>query len=175
MLDRRGCHDARSYHRLAVDFIRRLRDAETDSRRRNTACGRRGKARWSFLGVGGPYQGHPEHNRRHAADCSVRQMFQHRVKRLPVVDSGNRLVGIVSRSDILRVFLRSDLSIRDEVRSLTSRVGNGGVRPEVKDGVVILRGKMRPESFTEALARLVGVLPGVVGVRNEVKVGVGDD
>lgn len=46
---------------------------------------------------------------------AVRVMQEHRVKRLPVVSEAERLVGIVSRSDLLRVFLRRDHAIRAEI------------------------------------------------------------
>ena len=46
---------------------------------------------------------------------AARLMDTERVKRLPVVDSEGRLVGIVSRSDLLRPYLRSDEDIREEI------------------------------------------------------------
>src|SRR5450759_5970320 len=42
-------------------------------------------------------------------------MFQHRIQRLPVIDSENRPVGIISRTQLLKVFLRSDELIRREI------------------------------------------------------------
>ena len=47
----------------------------------------------------------------------AKMMDDERVKRLPVVDEQGRLVGIVSRSDLLRVYLRDDAAIRDEIRA----------------------------------------------------------
>jgi CBS domain-containing protein len=42
-------------------------------------------------------------------------MDRHQVKRLPVVDETGKVIGIVSRSDLLRVFLRRDSAIREEI------------------------------------------------------------
>lgn len=47
---------------------------------------------------------------------AARLMDGRRLKRLPVVDEAGRLVGIVSRIDLLRVFLRQDCAIREEIR-----------------------------------------------------------
>jgi CBS domain-containing protein len=105
---------------------------------------------------------------------AVRQMFQHRINRLPVVDASGRLVGLISRSDILRVFLRSDISIRREVTDgvLTDLplIGQGHVTPQVRDGVVTLEGEVESGTLTEVLLRLVASVPGVVGVHNHLKV-----
>jgi len=42
-------------------------------------------------------------------------MQQRKVNRLPVVDQSGRPVGIVTRADLLEIFLRSDAEIHDEV------------------------------------------------------------
>jgi CBS-domain-containing membrane protein len=106
--------------------------------------------------------------------AAVRQMFQHRINRLPVVGPDGRLVGIVSRSDVLRMFLRSDVSIRREVRTAVAGdmpfIGKGRVWADVTDGVVTLDGEVEPGTLTDVLLRLVSSVPGVVGVKNQLKV-----
>jgi CBS domain-containing protein len=105
---------------------------------------------------------------------AVREMFQHRINRLPVVDHEDRLLGIISRSDVLRMFLRSDLAIRKDVdRALTTDlqlVAKGTIRADVHDGVVTLQGELEPGALTGVLLRLVASVPGVVGVKNRMKV-----
>ena len=96
-------------------------------------------------------------------------MFEHHLKVLPVVDSKNRLVGIISRSQVLKVFLRSDESIRREVaRDLLNEPQGrrGDVEVDVKDGVVHLYGDLEMASLSDLIQRLVAGVPGVVGVVN---------
>jgi CBS-domain-containing membrane protein len=100
-------------------------------------------------------------------------MFQHRVQVLPVVDSEKRLAGMVNRSQILKVFLRSDESIRREiVRDLVEvpLIGRRDVDVEVNEGVVQLHGEVETGSLTEIVSRLVSSVPGVVGVESHLKV-----
>lgn len=67
-----------------------------------------------------------------------------RVNRLPVVDDGGRMVGIVSRIDVLGVFDRPDNDIRDEVTKKIL-VGDFGLDPgafdvTVRSGIVTITG-----------------------------------
>ena len=105
--------------------------------------------------------------------AAARLMFDRRVKRLPVVDSGGRLAGIVSRTDILRVFLRSDDWIRKEVaHGLLNEfplLGRGRVEVSVHDGVVRLDGDVETGSLTGLLVRLIAAVPGVAGVENRLR------
>jgi CBS-domain-containing membrane protein len=99
---------------------------------------------------------------------AARLMLWDRVKRLPVVDPEGRLVGIVSRSDLLKVFLRSDESIREEVRRhvLADQLGleTEALDVSVSDGVVTLEGEAESaEQASRAVAGARGV-EGVVGV-----------
>lgn len=104
---------------------------------------------------------------------AARTMYERGVKSLPVVDGSNRLVGIVSREDILKIFLRSDESIRKEVANgLLNELpllGRGRVHVTVKDGVVTLDGEVETGSLTGLLVRLIAAVPGVVGVENRLQ------
>ncbi len=106
--------------------------------------------------------------------AAARLLFEHRINHLPVVDGDDRLAGIVSRSDMLRMFLRSDIAIRREVDSslvADMRVfGQCTIVADVRDGVVTLRGTVDPGTLTELLLRLVAGVPGVVGVKSHLEV-----
>ncbi|MBO0655785.1 CBS domain-containing protein [Streptomyces triculaminicus] len=102
---------------------------------------------------------------------AARAMEEHRVKRLPVVDDDGRLVGLVSRADLLRVFLRTDRAIREEiiedvlVRTLGERPSAVGV--EVNLGQVRLSGSVRRRSLLPALVQLCQSVDGVVSVEHQ--------
>ncbi|MFE9535637.1 CBS domain-containing protein [Streptomyces sp. NPDC006691] len=90
------------------------------------------------------------------------------VKRLPVVDNGGVLEGIVSRADLLKVFLRPDtelaLDVRREVVDRLFPVSHHGVRVDVEDGVVTLSGAVRDSSLIPVAERLAHTVEGVVAV-----------
>jgi len=106
--------------------------------------------------------------------AAVRQLFQHQINRLPVIDQDGCLVGIVSRSDVLRMFLRSDVAIRKDVDHAMVEdmpyLGKGTVWADVSDGVVTVNGRVEPGTLTSVLLRLVASVPGVVGVRSRLAV-----
>ncbi|MDT7839939.1 CBS domain-containing protein [Streptomyces justiciae] len=99
---------------------------------------------------------------------AARTMARARVKRLPVVDAGGRPVGIVSRADLLKVFLRGDEDIAEEVRrevvGYLFPTQADAVRVEVRDGVVRLGGRVRDKSLVPVAARLVRAVEGVVDI-----------
>lgn len=99
---------------------------------------------------------------------AARKMHRLGVNHLPVLDDDNRVVGIVSRADLLKVFLRPDEDIRgevtDEVLAHTLFVEPGAVRATVRDGVVTLEGQVERRSLVPALIGLVHAVDGVVGV-----------
>lgn len=101
---------------------------------------------------------------------AARLMHRRRVKRLPVVDEEGRLVGIVSRADLLQPFLRSDESIAEEVRTAvllqTLVIDPEAVTVAVEDGVVRLEGELETRSLAAIAARLVKAVDGVVAVDN---------
>jgi CBS domain-containing protein len=101
---------------------------------------------------------------------AARLMEQHGVKRLPVVEDGH-LVGIVARRDLLRLYLRPDAEIQQEIRDdvLCRRmwVDPAEIQVTVADGHVTLRGCPDRRSTTIMAVRLAGGVDGVVGVTDE--------
>lgn len=99
---------------------------------------------------------------------AARTMARHRVERLPVVDSEGRLVGIVARRDLLRLFLRSDEAIRaevvDEVLVRTLCLVPNAVGVGVHEGVVTLEGQLPHRSQVAVAVRMAAQVDGVVGV-----------
>lgn len=101
-----------------------------------------------------------------AADAA-RTMHEAGVKRLPVVDGGGRLVGIVSRADLLKVFLRTDGEIRSDVEdglALPLHIHPSAILVEVCDGVVRLTGHVRNRSEIGVAATEARKIEGVVAV-----------
>lgn len=100
---------------------------------------------------------------------AARVMAAARVKRLPVVDAEGRLRGIVSRGDLLKVFLREDEDIAEEVRrEVVGYVFPGEpspVRVAVADGAVTLSGRVADTARVPVASRLVRSVEGVVDVR----------
>ncbi|MEV7871584.1 CBS domain-containing protein [Streptomyces sp. NPDC088124] len=99
---------------------------------------------------------------------AARTMAVRRLKRLPVVDSAGMLRGIVSRRDLLKVFLRSDEDIAEEVREEVVRrlfeVPGESVRVTVVDGVVTLSGTVHDTALVPIAARLARAVEGTVDV-----------
>ncbi len=109
-----------------------------------------------------------------AASASVgeaaRVMHERRVKRLPVVDGEGRLVGIVSRRDLLSVFLRSDKELAAEIRRDFRQLlwlAPLEVDVTVTRGVAHIEGKVETKSLAELAGRLAVGVSGVVEVRND--------
>lgn len=107
-----------------------------------------------------------------ASDTSLseaaRLMQEKNVRRLVVVDPRGRIAGIVSRSDLLQVFLRTDDELRDEIAGeLIPAVllsPDDAVDVEVSWNVATLTGHVDRKSDAEILTRLTKELDGVVGV-----------
>jgi CBS domain-containing protein len=101
---------------------------------------------------------------------AARLMHERRIKRLPVVDAAGKLLGIVSRRDLLSVFLRGDAElaaeIRDDFRKLLW-LAPGEVEVTVTRGVARLEGRVETRSLAELAGRLTLGVSGVVEVRNQ--------
>jgi CBS domain-containing protein len=100
---------------------------------------------------------------------AARIMARSRVRRLPVVDGFGLLDGLVSRADLLKVFLREDDDIRQEVRrEVVARFfppPYSAVQLDVEDGIVTVTGRIRDHALVPVAARLVRAVEGVVDVR----------
>lgn len=101
---------------------------------------------------------------------AARLMHGKHVKRLPVIDDNGWLVGIVSRADLLKTFLRSDGSIRreivDDVLHRKFFVDPATATVEVRKGLVRLRGQVETKSLSALIEREVEAIEGTIGVDN---------
>ncbi|OEV31285.1 hypothetical protein AN219_05440, partial [Streptomyces nanshensis] len=101
---------------------------------------------------------------------AARTMDRRRVKRLAVVDGTDRLVGFLSRADLLRVFVRPDRAVRQEIAGdvldRTLGIGPTQVRVTVTDGRVTLQGIVERRALLPLVDRLTWGVYGVVEVRN---------
>jgi CBS domain-containing protein len=99
---------------------------------------------------------------------AARRLARHRIKRLPVVDDQGRLVGIVSRADLLRLYLRDDEAIHreivDEVLLRALWINPATLLVRVEDGVVTLVGHVERQSLVPVIVHLTRTVPGVVDV-----------
>ncbi|MFC7615405.1 CBS domain-containing protein [Actinokineospora soli] len=104
-------------------------------------------------------------------NAAARLMSDRRVKRLPVVTADGVLVGIVSRSDLLGVFLRGDDDIAEEIRhdvferALDTPAER--VRVSVDGGRVVLAGTVERRGWAAIAVELVDRVDGVVSVGSE--------
>jgi CBS domain-containing protein len=100
---------------------------------------------------------------------AARVMQDRRLKRLPVVDERNQLIGIISRSDVLSVYERPDADIRGEVNEMVA--GESGLDPDevevaAKAGVVTIAGPVDQEKTALELIAHIRHIEGVVAVRD---------
>jgi CBS domain-containing protein len=101
---------------------------------------------------------------------AARRLHAAGVKRLPVVDAVGRLVGIISRVDLLKMFLRSDEALhREIVEDIILGdllMGPNRFDVHVEDGVVVLQGRCERRSLIPTVVRAVADVEGVVRVEN---------
>ena len=109
------------------------------------------------------------------AAAAATLMTERRVKRLPVHKEG-ALVGILSRSDLVRAFARSDAEIEREIKEdvllegFWLGAGPGVATATVRGGEVTLEGTVETEADAEALPRWIQRVPGVVSVTSSLTV-----
>jgi predicted transcriptional regulator len=102
---------------------------------------------------------------------AARMLRRSRVKRAPVVRAG-RVVGIVTTSDLLRPYLRTDSEIRADVEEafLDDVVVRDGLRISVEGGLVRLEGRAEDRRQQAVLVRLARSVDGVVDVEDRLEV-----
>lgn len=94
---------------------------------------------------------------------AAQRLERHDIKHLPVVDGEGGLLGIVSRSDLLRVFLRPDRDIAAEINDEILD-GTKDARADVIDGVVVLRGRLPSKTVRESVIADAREIEGVIDV-----------
>ena len=107
--------------------------------------------------------------------AAARLMNTHHIRRLPVIDEDGKLIGIVSRRDLLSVFLRPDADIVHDARQVLGELPLADPKDvivTVRHGVVTLTGTIRPEPDHEKdliplALRLIWDIDGVVDVVNK--------
>lgn len=104
---------------------------------------------------------------------AARLMTERGINRLPVVDEGGRLAGIVTRADLVRAFLRTDAEIerelREDVVTRTLWIDPKELQITVEGGEVALRGKVESKADAELLELFAARVPGVVGVHSTLR------
>ncbi|MCT9933734.1 CBS domain-containing protein [Planotetraspora sp. A-T 1434] len=99
---------------------------------------------------------------------AARIMDEERVKRLPVVDDEGRLEGIISRHDVLKVFVRTDddiaREVRDDIVEGALWADTSGVHVRAARGVVTLSGQLARRSDVRILVRMTERVNGVIEV-----------
>jgi CBS domain-containing protein len=96
---------------------------------------------------------------------AARLMTRHNVNRLPVIEHGV-MVGIVTRSDLIRAYVHSDEEIAGDVELLIAVLPEpmSKVGVSVEDGIVSLTGVVETSAEARLVARMVAEIEGVAGV-----------
>jgi CBS-domain-containing membrane protein len=101
---------------------------------------------------------------------AARILTEHNIKRLPVVDTDGKLVGVVGRKDLLTVFLRKDEDIRDDIiqrvfeHGLGIAVNPATVTVDVHNGEAALTGQLDLKSQLPLVEDMTKHVDGVVDV-----------
>lgn len=104
---------------------------------------------------------------------AARRLASENVRRLFVVDDEGRITGVVSRRDLLRIYLRTDAELRDGLEAMLAAaelgVPEGTVGVTVHDGTATVDGVLPSRRQADLVARAVLATPGVVGMRNNLR------
>lgn len=103
----------------------------------------------------------------------AREMHRHGVNRFPVVDDNNKLVGIISRHDVLQIFDRDDADIRVQVLEMIKAdpaTTGCDLAVKVEDGMVKLVGTVPDARLADELVNAVQSMEGVVACHPNLRV-----
>lgn len=146
--------------RRPIEWILGMRPDTEEERRRAAATAREAM-------TAPPITVGPDRPVRIAADLMVR----HGVNRLPVVEDG-KLVGIVTRADLVRAYLRLDEEIASTVRrdilEQTMLLDASAFEIEVDEGAVRISGEVDRRSTARILQKLIGLVDGVSSVDSRI-------
>jgi CBS domain-containing protein len=97
------------------------------------------------------------------------ELARHDIKRAPVLNATGKVVGVLSRKDLLSVYLRSDAELAQEIRTEVlveaMCLSPSAVEVRVADGVVTLTGRVERQSMIDVVIALTAAVDGVVDVR----------
>jgi CBS domain-containing protein len=100
-------------------------------------------------------------------------MIDEGVNRLPVIDDEERLIGIITRADLVRAFVRSDAEIAEEIREDVFRrtlwLEPDMIQIEVTGGEVRISGEVETRTDAELIPTFVQRVPGVVSVLSKLR------
>jgi CBS domain-containing protein len=105
--------------------------------------------------------------------AAARRMTQHHIRLLPVVGPEGGLIGVVSRRNLLSIFLRTDDDIAEEVRTVLGDlllIDEAAVTVSARDGTVSLAGLVADDDSRRAAIRVAGEIDGVARVTSELTV-----
>lgn len=109
---------------------------------------------------------------------AARALDRQHIRRLVVIDGDSHLVGIVAPPDLLKVYLRSDEEIRDEIvhEVITGYCGTdpGRVTVTVTGGIVTLDGEVEKKSMIRLAVKMAHSVDGVVSVAEALSYAIDD-
>ena len=98
-----------------------------------------------------------------------RRMKRHRIKRLPVVGDNNRLVGILSRADVMEVFASEDGAIGSDVAEILHRYRfDHQVAAVTSDGKATISGELEHRPGAQLIEEVLFRILGVIGVDDQI-------
>ena len=101
---------------------------------------------------------------------AAKRMLEEAVNRFPVVDEDGRLIGIVTRADLVRAFVRSDEAIAREIREdvilRTLWIAPDALDISVDKGAVRIGGSVESKTDAELIEAFARRVPGTVSVES---------